>query len=86
MKYLVLILVTICGEGGLILTNNDKIAKYCREYHDHGHENKITPRGIDTVSIAGFNYRMTEMQQVIGKEQLKKLILYLRKIKKDMRY
>ena len=34
-----------CGEGGLILTNNDKIAKYCREYHDHGHENKITPEG-----------------------------------------
>jgi 8-amino-3,8-dideoxy-alpha-D-manno-octulosonate transaminase len=71
-----------CGEGGLILTDNDKIAKYCREYHDHGHENKITPRGIDTVSIAGFNYRMTEMQAAIGKEQLKKFNFILKENKK----
>ena len=23
----------------MLLTNNKKIAKFCREYHDHGHEN-----------------------------------------------
>ena len=70
------------GEGGLILTNSDKIAKYCREYHDHGHENKIQPRGIDTVSITGFNYRMTEMQAVVGKVQLKKFNYILKENKK----
>ena len=48
------------GEGGMLLTNNKKIAKFCREYHDHGHENnKKLPRGKDTRKIFGFNYRMT---------------------------
>ena len=27
------------GEGGLILSNSENIAKYCKEYIDHGHEN-----------------------------------------------
>ena len=71
-----------CGEGGLILTNNTKIAKYCREYHDHGHENKIFPRGNDKASIVGFNYRMTEMQAVIGKVQLKKFNFIIKENKK----
>jgi 8-amino-3,8-dideoxy-alpha-D-manno-octulosonate transaminase len=67
------------GEGGLILTNNKKYSKYCREYHDHGHEsNPKYPRGNDTRSILGFNYRMTEIQGVIGKEQLKKLNLIIK--------
>ena len=62
------------GEGGLLLTNNQKVYKYAREYHDHGHENNPKlPRGKDSRSIFGFNYRMTEMQAVVGKEQLKKL-------------
>ena len=51
-----------------------KIDKYAREYHDHGHENNPNfPRGRDTKSIIGFNYRLTEIQAVIAKEQLKKL-------------
>ncbi len=62
------------GEGGMLLTNNKKIAKFCREYHDHGHENnKKLPRGKDTRKIFGFNYRMTEIQGAIGSIQLKKL-------------
>ena len=62
------------GEGGMILTNNDTIDRYSREYHDHGHENNPScPRGRDTKSTPGFNYRMTEMQAVVGKVQLNKL-------------
>ena len=64
------------GEGGLILTNNSKIAKFLRDYHDHGHENKILPRGRDTASIPGFNYRMTEMQAVMEKFNFKNLIIF----------
>ena len=66
--------IITCGEGGAILTNNKSIDKYCREYHDHGHENNPKlPRGQDTRTIYGFNYRMTEMQGIIGKVQLQKL-------------
>lgn len=71
------------GEGGMIFTNNKKIYKYCKEYHDHGHElNPKLPRGMDTKSITGFNYRMTEIQAVIGKVQLKKLNYIIKENKK----
>ncbi len=72
-----------CGEGGMIFTNNKKIYKYSKEYHDHGHENNPKlKRGEDTRSIVGFNYRMTEMQAIIGKVQLKKLEYILKENKK----
>lgn len=62
------------GEGGMVLTNSQDIDDYAREYHDHGHENNPAfPRGRDTKRIAGFNYRMTEMQAAVGKVQLGKL-------------
>jgi len=62
------------GEGGMVLTNDETVAKYAREYHDHGHEsNPKLPRGRDSRSIYGFNYRMTEMQGAVGKVQLSKL-------------
>ena len=71
------------GEGGLVLTNNKKYHKYMKEYHDHGHENNSKlPRGKDTKTIVGFNYRMTELQAVIGKEQLKRINYILKENKK----
>ncbi len=71
------------GEGGAILTNKKELDKFCREYHDHGHENnKKLPRGMDTVSTQGFNYRITEMQATVGKEQLKKLSFILNENKR----
>ena len=76
-----------CGEGGMLFTNNNKLIKYAREYHDHGHENNPKlPRGKDTSTIYGFNYRITEMQGVVIKEQLKKLDLVIKITKKDMKY
>ena len=71
------------GEGGLILTNNSKLFKYSKEYHDHGHENNQEfPRGKDTRTIFGFNYRMTELQGAIGKVQISKLELMLKENEK----
>lgn len=62
------------GEGGMLVTNNEKYHKFHREYTDHGHENNPkVPRGRDTRSIYGFNYRMTELQAAVGRAQLKKL-------------
>ncbi len=74
------------GEGGLIVTNNKKIFKYCKEFHDHGHESNFKkPRGKDTRSIWGLNLRMTELQAAVGLAQLKKLdfIRKKNKINKD---
>ncbi len=62
------------GEGGLIVTNDSAIHKFCREFHDHGHEsNPSVPRGRDTRAIPGLNFRITEMQAAVGIAQLAKL-------------
>lgn len=71
------------GEGGAIITNNKKIYNFSKQYHDHGHQNKfINNRGNDTAKIFGFNYRMTEMQGIIGKVQLERMSLILKQNKK----
>lgn len=73
----------IAGEGGMITTNDEELYKLAREYHDHGHMNNPNlPRGRDTHRIHGFNFRMTEIQAVIAKEQLKKLNFIVKKNRK----
>lgn len=75
--------IVTSGEGGAILTNKKKLYKFCKEYHDHGHQNnKKFPRGNDTSKIAGFNYRITELQGIIGKVQLSRLNYILRENEK----
>ena len=74
----------IAGEGGMITTNNKKLYLLAREYHDHGHMYDTSlPRGRDTHRISGFNYRMTEIQAVIAKVQLKKLDYIVSKNRKN---
>ena len=70
--------ITTC-EGGAIITNNKKIYLYSNEYQDHGHENNPKfPRGMDTISITGFNYRFTQLQAVVGIVQIRKLNLQIK--------
>ena len=62
------------GEGGMITTNQKKFYKFCLEYRDHGHENNPKyPRGRETHSIYGFNYRVSEIVGALGLVQLQKL-------------
>tara|TARA_Y100000816_G_scaffold93359_1_gene64659 strand:- start:155 stop:1291 length:1137 start_codon:yes stop_codon:yes gene_type:complete len=71
------------GEGGVILSDSKRIEKFCREYHDHGHENNPAyTRGNDTRRMYGFNYRMTEIQAVIAKVQLSKLNFIIKENRK----
>jgi 8-amino-3,8-dideoxy-alpha-D-manno-octulosonate transaminase len=62
------------GEGGMIVSDNPVIHKFCWEFHDHGHENNPKlPKGRDTRTMPGLNLRMTEMQAAVGMAQLQKL-------------
>jgi len=65
-----------CGEGGIIVTNDDELAHKLRLIRNHA-EAVINAKGYDDkselVNMVGFNYRMTEMEAAIAKEQLKKL-------------
>ena len=72
------------GEGGLIVTNDPALEKYSREFHDHGHEsNKKVPRGNDTRTIPGLNFRISEMQGAVGLAQIEKLDFIVQKNRKN---
>lgn len=62
------------GEGGMVLTSDESIYKRALAYHDHGHEyNPSVGRADDTRHSWGFNFRMNELNAVVGMAQLQKL-------------
>ena len=62
-----------CGEGGMVITNNEALYLNASEYHDHGHDHKPVGRGYEGRRFFGFNCRMMELQGAIGLVQLEKL-------------
>ena len=61
------------GEGGVVVTNDDRLADRVALIRNHG-EVVVKDKGVeDIVNLVGFNYRMTEVEAAIGIEQLKKL-------------
>ena len=58
-----------CGEGGIVLTDNDDIAKQCYRLKNHGRDRK----GIFEHEHIGYNFSFTEMQAAIGISQMEKL-------------
>ncbi|HVO85957.1 MAG TPA: DegT/DnrJ/EryC1/StrS family aminotransferase, partial [Candidatus Eisenbacteria bacterium] len=65
------------GEGGMITTNDEKIASTIRLIRSHGEEQKYS-----TVML-GHNYHMPEIQAAIGIEQLKKLPSFVAKRRRN---
>ncbi len=63
------------GEGGMVITDDEKLWRDMSEYQDHGHDHMPNPgaRGGEGRSFIGFNYRMMELQGAIGIAQLAKL-------------
>lgn len=70
-----------CGEGGVLLTNDDKLAYRCQLVRNHG-EIILDEEGDKDTCIIGSNYRISELHAVIGTEQLKKLDDFLIKRRK----
>lgn len=74
-------------EGGMICTNNDKFYQYCRLYRSHGMLRESTDEewkqeNIEKYSdlrpeflfmVPGYNMRSTELNAVIGLNQIKRL-------------
>ncbi|NQV18408.1 MAG: DegT/DnrJ/EryC1/StrS family aminotransferase [Armatimonadetes bacterium] len=58
-----------CGEGGMVLTDNDELAARCYKLKNHGRAKK----GIFVHEDIGFNFSFTEMQAAVGIAQMKKL-------------
>lgn len=64
------------GEGGMITTNDDKLAQQCRLIRHHGESSWYVYDRL------GWNYRMGEMEGAIGRVQLRKIDSYI-KIRND---
>jgi dTDP-4-amino-4,6-dideoxygalactose transaminase len=77
------------GEGGIIVTDDDKLADKLRLIRNHA-ESVIRAKGYesdaDLVNMVGFNYRMTEIEAAIAREQLKKLPALLEERVENVKY
>ena len=59
------------GEGGAVLTNDEKITEKIKELRSHGISSSNKNK-VDFSSI-GFNYRLSELNAAVGNVQLQKL-------------
>ncbi|HEV8472582.1 MAG TPA: DegT/DnrJ/EryC1/StrS family aminotransferase [Methylomirabilota bacterium] len=59
--------LTVMGDGGAIVTDDDEIAARCRRLRDHGRLSK------DLHAEIGFNLRFNEIQAAIGRVLLRRL-------------
>jgi len=61
------------GEGGVCVTDDDELAYRLALIRNHGEAVVGSAQYKNITNIAGFNYRLTEIQAAIAREQLKKL-------------
>lgn len=69
------------AEGGMITTNDDKLAARLIRQKAFGVDRTVSERqvpGVYDVDMLGFNYRMSEVHAAIGIEQLKKADAFLK--------
>ncbi len=71
---------TTGGEGGMVVTNDENLAWECRSFRDHGYDvrERMNMLALEEKlpyihNRVGFNYRMTEIQSIIGLNELKRL-------------
>ncbi|MBI2102584.1 DegT/DnrJ/EryC1/StrS family aminotransferase [Candidatus Woesearchaeota archaeon] len=58
------------GEGGIIVTNNERLYKYCKSAANQGRSDALQWLSHDKL---GYNYRMDEMSAALGLSQLEKI-------------
>uniref|UniRef100_A0A2B4RZ87 Aspartate--tRNA(Asp/Asn) ligase n=1 Tax=Stylophora pistillata TaxID=50429 RepID=A0A2B4RZ87_STYPI len=62
-----------CGEGGVVLTNDQKWATNADAYTDHGHDHIGNDRGAEQHPYMGYNFRISELHAAVGLAQLGRL-------------
>jgi len=71
------------GEGGMVVTNNEKYAIKLRLIRNHGEAIVDENDSLKFINnVVGYNFRLTELQAAIGCEQINKLE-YLNGIRKE---
>ena len=59
--------LNVMGDGGMVITNNNRIASWMRKYRNHGMVNR------DNIAMWGENMRLQPLQAIVALEQLKKI-------------
>lgn len=65
--------MTVCGDGGMVVTNNEELAGKIAMLRDHGRRDKYTHE------LLGLNFRLGEIHSAIGRQQLKHLPEWIEK-------
>ncbi|MDO8518152.1 MAG: DegT/DnrJ/EryC1/StrS family aminotransferase [bacterium] len=74
------------GEGGVAVTDDDALAERLQLIRNHA-EAVVEAKGVkDLTNMVGQNYRLTEIQAAIGREQLKKLDALVAKRRENCAY
>jgi len=71
--------IATCGEGGVMVTNDEQCYKNADYYSDHGHSHQGNNRGMEPHPVMGFNYRIGEISAAIGLAQTRKVPFILEK-------
>lgn len=66
-----------CGEGGVVITNNDEYAKNLDHFSDHGHDHVGSDRGAEAHPFLGYNFRISELNAAVGLAQFRRLDEFL---------
>ena len=66
------------GGGGMIITNDKKLAEKCKYLSTQATDNSIIYKHDDI----GYNYRLTNIQAAVGVAQLEKIQLFIKKKKR----
>ena len=69
-----------CGEGGAVITNNDKFYERALMYHDAGCYTREHAKDMHEPFFPGVNYRVSEIQGAILGEQFKRLPEIIKKL------
>ncbi len=62
-----------CGEGGVLVTNDDRYAQRLRLIRNHGEAVIDSEDPSELANIVGFNFRLGEIESAIARAQLRKL-------------
>ncbi|EKD28086.1 MAG: hypothetical protein ACD_79C00436G0002 [uncultured bacterium] len=62
----------MCGEGGVLITNNEEYSELAKRFRHHGQSEQTRYEYLDV----GYNYRMMDLQAAIAIAQLKKVDIF----------
>lgn len=77
--------IVTCGEGGIVVTNDEQLYKNADTFSDHGHDHIGNARGMEQHPNIGSNFRIGEMNAAVGLAQMRKIGHILEAQKKNQK-